>query len=186
MCLQLPGINMSITLNQYWLALKKSIAEFDKQPRIASGDDDKKSYQLQRTFLERLAQLGLEFESASLFSKISLAPELKAFPEKVLGKEKMITSLGGILSTSFAEHVYLPHLKRFNEVSLDDQNVVIRQFVNLDHEKQEILVYIRKMELLLQGQRQPSPLLAMTTFSAPQRTPIAIEEKESEEPTVKA
>ncbi|MDI1352643.1 MAG: hypothetical protein PSV35_07725 [bacterium] len=100
----------------------------------------------QRLFMEELVTLGLEVENTSIFFKKKSAILLEALPQKTYGNDKIVTELVGPLSLAFAQLVYLPHVKRFNEVSLDDQNIIIRQMVDLQQKKVETVALEKKLE----------------------------------------
>jgi hypothetical protein len=160
---------MTITLKQYWLALQKSLEDFntahtDEEPK---DEADHQSYVKQSRFLVQLAELGINFENASILSKAVLAHELKAFPERELGPERIITAFGGPLSLQFAEQVYLVHLKRFNEVRITDQNIFIRSLVNLEDEKAEVQRLACTLEAAIFNYKQKSsPLLVANVFAS--------------------
>jgi hypothetical protein len=160
---------MTITLKQYWLALQKSLEEFDTTHTGEEPKDeaDHQSYVKQSRFLVQLAELGINFENASILSKAGLAHELKAFPERELGPEKLVTAFGGPLSLQFAEQVYLAHLRRFNEVSFTDQNIFIRGLVNLAHEKAEVQRLAGTLEAaILDYKQKSSPLVTVSVFAS--------------------
>lgn len=159
---------MTITLKQYWLALQKSIEDFDSEFLAIKGKESTGdlTYRKQRNFLEELARLGIRVEEAVLMKPI-LALSLKGFPEKELGPEKLITDFAGPISLLFAERVYLSHLRRFEEVSIEDQDPVIKTFVNWSDQQAEVRQLAVKLEAaILQHKQKLSPLVATGLFAS--------------------
>jgi hypothetical protein len=138
---------MAITLRQYWLALQNSLNEFDTHNKVPpKNEEDTQSYMKQRVLLESLMAIGIAIEDTSVLFKLSKAAQLEELPKQVYGSERIVTSFAGPLSLVFAEEVYLQHVKRFSDVTLDDQRLVIQAAVSLKVKQADARSLAEKLE----------------------------------------
>lgn len=139
---------MAITLQVYWDTLLDDMQRFDKENTVKAKDSkDQETYKKEREFLNAMVTLGLKIEATSLtLMKTRNGMQLKNLPKKTFGDDQVITSFDGPLSLAFAKEVYLPHLKRFSEVEVTDQNYALQVFANLPQQKKDALLLVAKLE----------------------------------------
>ena len=138
---------MAKTLREYWNDLDLALKEFDATNTILPKNaDDERVYRLQRHFLITSLELGLAIEDASGLKKIPKSLKLQSLAETTFGKEKIITIFHGPLSVTFAQLVYLPHGRRFGEVTLEDQSAFLQRMADLPKHKAETHALMDKLD----------------------------------------
>lgn len=138
---------MPKTLKEYWSDLDLALKAFDATNTIMPKNaDDARGYHLQRHYLNTSLELGLAIESCSVLKKIPKSLKLQSLAETLFGKEKIITIFHGPLSVAFAQHVYLPHGRRFHEVTLSDQSEFLQRMADLPKHKAETHTLMEKLE----------------------------------------
>ena len=161
---------MSINLKTYWITLRKDLEHFDKDNSIKAKDiKDQANYQKQREFLDVMSTIGLDVEATNFtVMKASKGMKLKALPKDTFGDDQVVTSFDGPLSRAFAEEIYLPHLKRFNDVEVSDPNLTLRLLCNLPQQKQDALVLVGKLEAAIEdySKKATSALVEHSVFGA--------------------
>lgn len=160
------GLDMPLTLTQYWNALDASLKDFDKTNQVKAKDEkDQAAYQKQRTFLEEMLKTGLELENAScLLTKASPGHKLENLPVSTWGNDRIPTNFFGILSVTFAEKVYLPHLKRFGDTTFDNQDSTVKLLVNFSDQQKKTLALATALEEAIRQYKNASLLKQSTTL----------------------
>jgi len=173
---------MAINLKTYWITLRQALDNFDKYNSVKATDlKDQENYQKQRKFLDDLSSLGLEVEASNPFQKASKGLRLNDLPTETFGDDRVVTSLDGSLSLAFAKEIYLPHLKNFNDVDLNDQNFFLRKLCNLPQQKKDTLVLVGKLEAAIEGysKKATSALVEHSVFGTIKKPMDTYQEQEN-------
>lgn len=173
---------MPLTLKQYWEALDTSLKEFDNINIIKAQDEkDEKGYQKQRTFLNTMLKLGIEIEKTTwTILKTKNGIKLQSLPGETFGKEQVVTNFEGPLSVAFAQQVYLPYLKRFDEVTFVDQNETLKILSNLPQQKKDVLILVEKLDKAIKSYNNVSSVLTSAGLYSP-KNPVPTSDAEAKE-----
>jgi|GEM_PF-4499742 len=143
----------------YWTDLKTELEKFDsdsdnqtslskKATTKEEEEKDQKDYENQRAVLEKMHDLGMQIEEANAWNQYKLGNQLNDLPGKTfdpefaskLEKKKQkievkieeIPTISGPKSYALAKQVYLPHIKRFQQVYFPGWLITAAWFIKID------------------------------------------------------
>ncbi len=117
---------MPYSFENYWSDLGKAITDFDKENKIEpSSKEDKAAYELQKKTLSKLKELGeLILTTWNPLTKNESVKQLNSLSKDAYG-ESELPSICGAKSLEYVQKVYLPHLKRFNNVTFTSMQAIL-------------------------------------------------------------